>query len=243
MQAVMGQNTGIPNPMNQLGAIPGMYGAGADILHITRQARRLYIGNVPVGSNQEDLKAFLNATITEAQGNDRKPGDAILSVYINQQRRFAFLEFRSMEEASSSMALDGIIYRGEALKVGRPANYNPVLLPHEQQESIRYAQKLDVSKLGIVSSQVLDGPAKIFAGGLPYELDDEQVKELLTTYGPLKSFHLVKDMQTAVSKGFCFYEYIDPSVTQEAIDGLNGIQIGDRTLTVRKHCPPSIRGQ
>lgn len=64
-----------------------------------------------------------------------------------------------------------------------------------------------------------------------YELGEEQVKELLTTYGALKSFHLVKDMQTGVSKGFCFFEYAEAGVTQDSIQGLNGIQIGDRTLT------------
>jgi splicing factor U2AF subunit len=31
-------------------------------------------------------------------------------VYINQEKRFAFVEMRTVEEASNAMALDGIIY-------------------------------------------------------------------------------------------------------------------------------------
>jgi hypothetical protein len=37
-------------------------------------------------------------------------GDAVVNVYINQEKRFAFVEMRTVEEASNAMALDGIIY-------------------------------------------------------------------------------------------------------------------------------------
>lgn len=222
-------------------AIPGGAGQGSDFMHVTRQARRLYVGNLPFGAQQEDLRDFFNKVMMEAQGAARNPGDSVLSVYINHQRRFAFAEFRTMEEATSAMALDGISYQGESLKVGRPANYNPAMLPQQQQEALRNIKPLNTAKLGIVSSQVPDGPNKIFCGGLPYELSEDQVKELLTSYSPLKAFHLVKDQQTGVSKGFCFFEYADSNVTQDAITGLNGIALGDRTLTVRRHTPQGER--
>ena len=66
---------------------------------------------------QEDLRDFFNRVMAEAQGSDRNPGDSVLSVYINHARRFAFAEFRTMEEATAAMALDGISYQGESLKV------------------------------------------------------------------------------------------------------------------------------
>lgn len=37
-------------------------------------------------------------------------GDAVVNVYINQEKRFAFVEMRTVEEASNAMSLDGIIY-------------------------------------------------------------------------------------------------------------------------------------
>lgn len=37
-------------------------------------------------------------------------GDAVVNVYINQEKRFAFVEMRTVEEASNAMALDGIVY-------------------------------------------------------------------------------------------------------------------------------------
>lgn len=38
------------------------------------------------------------------------PGDAVVNVYINHEKKFAFVEMRSVEEASNAMALDGIIF-------------------------------------------------------------------------------------------------------------------------------------
>lgn len=33
-----------------------------------------------------------------------------MNVYINHEKKFAFVEMRSVEEASNAMALDGIIF-------------------------------------------------------------------------------------------------------------------------------------
>ena len=42
-----------------------------------------------------------------------------------------------------------------------------------------------------------------------------QVKELLTAFGPLKAFNLVKDSVTATSRGYAFCEYLDPLITEQ----------------------------
>jgi splicing factor U2AF subunit len=91
-----------------------------------------------------------------------------------------------------------------------------------------------MSRIGVVSTQVSDGPNKLFCGGLPYELGEEQIKELLSAFGRLRSFHLVRDAGATLSKGYCFFEYMEDAVVEPAISGLNGIPIGDKTLTVRR---------
>ncbi|XP_048860836.1 splicing factor U2AF 65 kDa subunit-like [Brienomyrus brachyistius] len=61
-----------------------------------------------------------------------------------------------------------------------------------------------------------------------------QVKELLTSFGPLKAFNLVKDSATSLSKGYAFCEYVDISATDQAVAGLNGMQLGDKKLIVQR---------
>ena len=41
----------------------------------------------------------------------------------------------------------------------------------------------------------------------------DQVKELLSSFGDLRAFNLVKDTGTTFSKGYCFFEYVDHGVT------------------------------
>lgn len=71
-------------------------------------------------------------------------------------------------------------------------------------------------------------------GGLPNYLNDDQVKELLTSFGQLRAFNLVKDSATGLSKGYAFCEYVDGSITDQAIAGLNGMQLGDKKLVVQR---------
>lgn len=66
-----------------------------------------------------------------------------------------------------------------------------------------------------------------------------QVRELLSAFGPLKSFHLVRDPGSPTSKGYGFCEYLNGGVTAIACEGLHGMTLGDKTLTVR---PATDRG-
>lgn len=130
-----------------------------------------------------------------------------------------------MEITTACLDLDGINIMGHGkVTIKRPNDYNPALAPTMNTSSL---PKLDVSKLGIVSTTVPDGPNKIFIGGLPYHLTESQVLELLGAFGVVKAFHLVKSEPTAsTSKGYCFVEYADPKLTQLACMGLNGMDMG-----------------
>ena len=71
-------------------------------------------------------------------------------------------------------------------------------------------------------------------GGLPYYLTEEQCRELLGAFGPIKSFDLIRDRETGQSKGYGFCVYEDPRVTDIACSGMHGMRMGDRALTVRR---------
>jgi len=213
---------------------------------MTRQARRLYVGNLPPDTKEHELGAFFNQVLMAANagGASYGPGEEpVLSVYLNLEKKFGFVEFKTMGEATAAMSLDGVMYQGVGLKIRRPSDYNPSAFAHLSQGPVPTVVKppaipeLDPSKLGIISTQVPDGPNKVFCGGLPYDLGEQDIKELVSTYGPLKAFHLVKEKDVPTSKGYCFFEYANPDVTDAAIAGLNGIQIGAKTLTVRRAMP------
>lgn len=194
----------------------------------TRHARRLYVGGIG-DVNENEISEFFNDVIDRALG-ERQEGGAVVSVYINRERHFAFVELKSIELTTACMNLDGVSFRGQPLKIRRPNDYNPSTVPTD----LGPIPRLNLAALGIVSTTVSDGPGKVFIGGLPYYLNEEQVKELLQAFGPLKSFHLVKELNSNLSKGYGFCEYMDSSNTDSACLGLNDMKLGDKTLTVRR---------
>ncbi|XP_024020631.1 splicing factor U2af large subunit A isoform X3 [Morus notabilis] len=222
-----------PLATGQFGALPVMP-VQAMTQQATRHARRVYVGGLPPTANEQSVATFFSQVMAAIGGNTAGPGDAVVNVYINHEKKFAFVEMRSVEEASNAMALDGIIFEGAPVKVRRPSDYNPSLaatlgpsLPNPN---------LNLAAVGLTpgSAGGLEGPDRIFVGGLPYYFTEAQIKELLESFGPLRGFDLVKDRETGNSKGYAFCVYQDLSVTDIACAALNGIKMGDKTLTVRR---------
>jgi len=126
------------------------------------------------------------------------------------------------------------LIQGAPVKVRRPTDYNPSLAatlgPSQPNPN------LNLGAVGLTpgSAGGLDGPDRIFVGGLPYYFTETQIRELLETFGPLRGFDLVKDRETGNSKGYAFCVYQDLAVTDIACAALNGIKMGDKTLTVRR---------
>ncbi|KAK0427560.1 hypothetical protein QR680_010294 [Steinernema hermaphroditum] len=187
---------------------------------VTCQSRRLYVGNIPFGCNEDAMLDFFNQQM-HLCGLAQADGNPVLACQINLDKNFAFIEFRSIDETTAGMAFDGINFMGQQLKIRRPRDYQPMTAAYEHCINMP------------VSNIVVDSPHKLFIGGLPSYLTDEQVKELLSSFGQLKSFNLVMDQVTGQSKGYAFAEYLDPTLTDQAIAGLNGMQLGDKKLVVQ----------
>ncbi|KAE8771266.1 Splicing factor U2af large subunit A [Hordeum vulgare] len=223
-----------PNMLPNMFNLPGLGQPLAMTQQATRHARRVYVGGLPPIANEQTVALFFNQVMAAIGGNTSGLGDAVVNVYINHDKKFAFVEMRSVEEASNAMALDGIMFEGAPVKVRRPTDYNP-----SQAATLGPSQpspNLNLAAVGLTpgAGGGLEGPDRIFVGGLPYYFTEAQVRELLETFGPLCGFDIVKDKETGNSKGYAFCLYQDVTVTDIACAALNGIQLGDRTLTVRR---------
>ncbi|KAF8737769.1 hypothetical protein AX14_012335 [Amanita brunnescens Koide BX004] len=191
--------------------------------NLSRQSRRLYIGSITPEVNEQNLADFFNKKMAEMNIGTGGPGNPVLAVQCNYEKNYAFVEFRSAEDATAAMAFDGIIFINGPLKIRRPKDYGGVEITTPS-----------VHVPGVVSTNVPDSINKIFVGGLPTYLNEEQVMELLKSFGILKAFNLVRENGNGPSKGFAFFEYVDPDVTDVAIQGLNGMELGDRYLVVQR---------
>lgn len=98
------------------------------------------------------------------------------------------------------MKLDGIKYRNQILKIRRPVDYdkNPEVPPEYP------VPNLNLAKVGIISTQVEDSALRLYVGNLPTSMNEEQVKMILGRYGILKAFHLMKEKDEIIGKGYAF---------------------------------------
>jgi len=201
--------------------------------HPTRHARRLYIGFLPADVTESQLHTFFRDAIrtcmppkTQAHVDDGEDEDPILSVYINKERRFAFMELKSIELTTACLAFDGMdVCQKGKVKIKRPNDYDPTsIIPSSSTTAI----ELDVYQLGLIRPLVSESLYKIFVSGLPTPWTYEQVLELFSAFGQVKAFHLVKEHAQAISsKGCAFIEYLDgENITPVAILGLNGMDLG-----------------
>jgi len=84
--------------------------------------------------------------------------------------------------------------------------------------------------------------ANIYVGNLSYEVTEEEVRQLFAEFGDVDSVNLITDRETGRLRGFGFVEMSDDAAAKAAIEGLNGREIGGRTLTVNEARPKTSRG-
>lgn len=78
---------------------------------------------------------------------------------------------------------------------------------------------------------------RIYVGNLPYSADSQQLAQMFSTYGVVVDATIVIDRASGQSKGFGFVEMTTDDSVQQAINGLNGATLGDRTLNVNEAKP------
>lgn len=82
---------------------------------------------------------------------------------------------------------------------------------------------------------------KLYVGGLPYSVTDEQLREMFTPHGTVESARVATDRDTERSRGFGFVEMGTVEEAEKAISALNGTSLDGRSLTVNMSKPREDR--
>ena len=80
---------------------------------------------------------------------------------------------------------------------------------------------------------------KLFVGGLPFSTTQEELEAAFAEFGTVESAVIITDRDSGRSKGYGFVEMATPEEGKAAIDGLNGKELGGRTITVNEARPKS----
>jgi len=203
--------------------------------------RTLEVENLPATVTGQELMEYFNGAVLAVTGNTIQQATARLAptfdAKIDSDERTASLYFRTEVGASVGFKLNGIEYKAHKLRVARPTTYR---LPEGIEDP---AIKLDIKGISVAdligpapSEVVIEdrGQPKLSIFGLPPELSELMVKELLEQFGPLRMLNLIKDMQTGLIKGYGFLEYEDEEDADRAVEGLCGFVCGMNLVRITR---------
>lgn len=73
---------------------------------------------------------------------------------------------------------------------------------------------------------------KIYVGNLPYQIDEAGIEDAFASFGEITEVKIITDRETGRSKGFGFVTFVDEGSANNAVDEMNGKEIGGRVAKV-----------
>jgi RNA recognition motif-containing protein len=84
--------------------------------------------------------------------------------------------------------------------------------------------------------------SNLYVGNLPYEVNEEELRELFSAHGEVVSAKVITDRETGRPRGFGFVEMSQEEEAQKAIQSLDGQDFRGRNLKVNVARPREPRG-
>jgi len=174
-------------------------------------ARTVYVGGVHPEITASLLQEFFEETVSKVPDRPPCAGSIVSNITVDHEKLFALMEFTTCFDAEIAICMDGAKFMGHPLE-------------------IRNANEKELAQANAISSYVEDGPDKIFLTGLPLHYSDEKVRIMVSQFGALKAFALVRDSKSKASQGFAFFSFKDRHNTKAACAGLHGRIIEGKNL-------------
>ena len=81
----------------------------------------------------------------------------------------------------------------------------------------------------------------IYISNLSSVVNENELRDLFSGYGEVRSAEIVLDVFTGESRGFAYIEIDDDAAAQKAIDGCHGKELMGRAIVVNEARPMSPR--
>lgn len=83
---------------------------------------------------------------------------------------------------------------------------------------------------------------KLYVGNLSFNSTEDDITDAFSAFGTVTSVNVITDRETGRPRGFAFVEMGSDAEAQAAIEGLDGQQLGGRSLRVNVAKPREPRG-
>ncbi|KAE8036885.1 hypothetical protein FH972_009518 [Carpinus fangiana] len=167
---------------------------------------KLFVGNLPYDIDSQKL-----ALLFERAGTV-EIAEVIYNRDTDQSRGFGFVTMSTVEEAEKAVdILNRYDLDGRLLTVNKaaPRGTQPERSPRTFEPAFR-----------------------IYAGNLPWDVDNERLEEVFSEHGKVVEARVVYDRETGRSRGFGFVKMSSETEMNDAIAALDGQSLDGRALRV-----------
>lgn len=108
-------------------------------------------------------------------------------------------------------AMNNSEWRGYRMKIEKPVTF----FREYNASKGKNTELKEIKKQGFL----YESDNKLYMGGIPVTAKEHEIRDIVESFGQIKSFNLVKDPNSEddLNRGFCFFEYVDERVTEKAI--------------------------
>ncbi|CAF3526289.1 unnamed protein product [Rotaria sp. Silwood1] len=181
-------------------------------------AQTVFVGNVPIGCSQKELKKLFSqfGTVKSIRLRNLIPlnpkrGKRLAFIkkefHPLQKTINAYVRFTDETEAKNATSLNGHLYKEHHLRVD---------VAHEQHEDAKH-----------------DNKRSIFIGNLPFDANDDDVWTAFEECGEIENVRLVRDNATSVGKGFGYVLFRDEASVSLALRMNGNCKIGNRQIRIK----------
>ncbi|OXB71269.1 UNVERIFIED_CONTAM: hypothetical protein H355_003276 [Colinus virginianus] len=152
----------------------------------------------------------------------------------------AYVEFYTQESVIKAMALNGIAFKGQPLRVqASMAEKNRAARAAKQQQ-----QQGAAGAAGVDQSATVSIPMRVYVGGLVGEaakLGEDDLKALFSPFGRITQVDIPQDENTGCSRGYGFLLFASAADAHEAMQHMNNFELLGAKLRVG-YAADGVRG-
>ena len=82
----------------------------------------------------------------------------------------------------------------------------------------------------------------VFVGNMNFQTTESELRALFEAFGQVSRVHIAMDRETGRARGFAFVEMPNDEEAAKAMSGLDGKEVGGRTLKVNEARPKGASG-
>lgn len=101
------------------------------------------------------------------------------------------------------------------------------------QSQSSLSQSGQLSELSLSQEAKNAAECNIYINALPKEINDEKLTQIFCTFGDIESARVMVDFNTRISRGYGFVKFKTPEAAKNAIQTMDGFQLGTNTLNVK----------